>query len=167
MCACTLTHRSFCNIWDYYCAVRFLTWYQNRKMQGENVDVRETRNADHYGALIHHLALIRNKRCLMVYVWVFLKWHFMGKQFLVVLFWGLPYQQLIFIFYKYCRYNRAEIIRNLAWKVGLELLELPEEIQEKISHSEKNYYAKHSAALQSYMADVGIDLNVVSSLFLS
>ncbi|XP_021627513.1 probable DNA replication complex GINS protein PSF1 [Manihot esculenta] len=96
-----------------------------RKMQGENVDVRETRNADHYGALIHHLALIRNKRCLMAYV-----------------------------------YNRAEIIRNLAWKVGLELLELPEEIQEKISHSEKNYYAKHSAALQSYMADVGIDLNV-------
>ncbi|XP_015573788.1 probable DNA replication complex GINS protein PSF1 [Ricinus communis] len=96
-----------------------------RKMQEESVDVAETRNADHYGALTHHLSLIRNKRCLMAYV-----------------------------------YNRAEIIRNLAWKVGFELLELPEEIQEKLNHSEKNYYGKHSAALQSYMAEIGIDLNV-------
>ncbi|KAJ8756009.1 hypothetical protein K2173_024554 [Erythroxylum novogranatense] len=96
-----------------------------RKMQEESVDVRETRNADHYGALIHHLSLIRNKRCLMAYV-----------------------------------YNRAEIIRNLAWNVGLELLELPEEIQEKFSDSEKTYFGKHSAALQSYMADLDIDLNV-------
>jgi GINS complex subunit 1 len=37
-------------------------------MQEESVDVRETRNAEHYGALIHHLSLIRNKRCLMAYV---------------------------------------------------------------------------------------------------
>ncbi|XP_065869321.1 uncharacterized protein [Euphorbia lathyris] len=96
-----------------------------RKMQEDNVDVKETRNDDHYGALVHHLALLRNKRCLMAYV-----------------------------------YKRSEIIRNLTWNVGLELLELPEEIQEKLSHSEKKYYGKHSTALQSYMADVGIELNV-------
>lgn len=96
-----------------------------RKMQEDNVDVKETRNEDHYGALVHHLALLRNKRCLMAYV-----------------------------------YKRSEILHNLAWNVGLELLELPKEIQEKLSHSEKKYFGKHSAALQSYMADVGIELNV-------
>uniref|UniRef100_A0A6N2N030 GINS subunit domain-containing protein n=1 Tax=Salix viminalis TaxID=40686 RepID=A0A6N2N030_SALVM len=47
------------------------------------------------------------------------------------------------------RHNRAEVIQNFAWKVGLELLELPEEIQEKLSPSEKNYFGKHSSALQS------------------
>ncbi|CAN1249997.1 DNA replication complex GINS protein PSF1 [Linum perenne] len=96
-----------------------------RKMQEENVDVTETRNEDHYGALVHHLSLTRNKRCLMAYV-----------------------------------YNRAEVIQSLAWKVGFELFELPEEIQEKLSDSEKDYFGKHSAALQSYMADVDMDLNV-------
>ena len=50
--------------------------------------------------------------------------------------------------------------------MGFELFELPEEIQEKLSDSEKNYFGKHSAALQSYMADVDIDLNVVSYLLL-
>ncbi|CAN1145272.1 DNA replication complex GINS protein PSF1 [Linum perenne] len=58
------------------------------------------------------------------------------------------------------RYNRAEVIQSLAWKVGFELFELPEEIQEKLSDSEKDYFGKHSAALQSYMADVDMDLNV-------
>ncbi|CAI0542074.1 unnamed protein product [Linum tenue] len=58
------------------------------------------------------------------------------------------------------RYNRTETIRSLSWKVGFELFELPEEIQEKLSLPEKNYFGKHSAALQTYMADVGIDLNV-------
>ena len=57
-------------------------------------------------------------------------------------------------------------MRSLGWKVGLELLELPEQIKEKLILSEKNYFRKHSAALQSYMAEVGIDLNVVSPLFL-
>lgn len=37
-------------------------------MQEDDVDVKETRNEDHYGALVHHLALLRNKRCLMAYV---------------------------------------------------------------------------------------------------
>ncbi|KAB2061336.1 hypothetical protein ERO13_A10G075900v2 [Gossypium hirsutum] len=39
-----------------------------RKMQEEGLEVQTARNAEHYGALIHHLSLIRNKRCLMAYV---------------------------------------------------------------------------------------------------
>ncbi|KAJ0074773.1 probable DNA replication complex GINS protein PSF1 [Pistacia vera] len=96
-----------------------------RKMQDEGLDFQTTRNADHYGALINHLSLIRNKRCLMAYV-----------------------------------YNRAEIIQNLVWKVGLRLFELPEEIQEKLSHSEKEYFKRHSAALELYMSKMDLDLNV-------
>ncbi|TXG69266.1 hypothetical protein EZV62_004201 [Acer yangbiense] len=90
----------------------------------EGLDFQTTRNADHYGALINHLSLIRNKRCLMAYV-----------------------------------YNRAEMIQNLAWTVGLRLFELPEEIQEKLSHPEKEYFKKHSSALESYMSKVDLDLN--------
>lgn len=37
-------------------------------MQEEGLEVQTSRNADHYGALIHHISLIRNKRCLMAYV---------------------------------------------------------------------------------------------------
>lgn len=40
----------------------------NRKIQEEGLDVQTTKNEDHFGALIHHLALVRNKRCLMAYV---------------------------------------------------------------------------------------------------
>ncbi|KAK9229344.1 hypothetical protein WN944_022306 [Citrus x changshan-huyou] len=96
-----------------------------RKMQEEGLDFQTTRNADHYGALINHLSLIRNKRCLMAYM-----------------------------------YNRAEMIQNLAWTVGLRLFELPEEIQEKLSHLEKDYFKRHSAALESYMSKVDLNLNV-------
>ncbi|XP_010429996.1 PREDICTED: probable DNA replication complex GINS protein PSF1 isoform X2 [Camelina sativa] len=96
-----------------------------RKMQQEDLDVPNNRNADHYGALIHHLSLMRNKRCLMAYV-----------------------------------YNRAEIVRDLAWRVGLELLDLPSEIQEKLTSLEKEYFKNHSVALKSYMGKVGIELNV-------
>ena len=60
------------------------------------------------------------------------------------------------------------MIQNLAWTVGLRLFELPEEIQEKLSHPEKEYFKKHSSALESYMSKVDLDLNVVSlSLSLS
>ncbi|KAL5720596.1 hypothetical protein ACHQM5_013252 [Ranunculus cassubicifolius] len=38
-------------------------------IQEEGLDIQTTRNADHYGAVIHHLALIRNKRCLMAYLY--------------------------------------------------------------------------------------------------
>ncbi|KAL1059761.1 hypothetical protein V6Z11_1Z009400 [Gossypium hirsutum] len=75
-------------------------------------------NADHYGALIHHLSLIRNKRCLMAYV---------------------------------LHVHQREIIRELAWKVGL-LHELPGEIQEKFSDSEEQYFKDHSNL------DVNVDM---------
>ncbi|KAK1577807.1 hypothetical protein Q3G72_025029 [Acer saccharum] len=52
------------------------------------------------------------------------------------------------------------MIQNLAWTVGLRLFELPEEIQEKLSHPEKEYFKKHSSALESYMSKVDLDLNV-------
>ncbi|CAB4272763.1 unnamed protein product [Prunus armeniaca] len=93
-----------------------------RKMQEAGLDVETTKDEDHYGQLIHHLSLVRNKRCLMAYM-----------------------------------YNRAEILRNLVWKVGSDI---PEEIQEKLSHSEKEYFKKHSEALKSYMSRVVLELAV-------
>ncbi|KAF7843278.1 DNA replication complex GINS protein PSF1 [Senna tora] len=93
-----------------------------RKIQEEGLDVQTTRNADHHGALIHHLALVRNKRCLMAYV-----------------------------------YNRAEVMQSLLWKIGQVL---PQEIEEKLCHSEIEYFKKHSAALRSYMSKVQLDLTV-------
>lgn len=38
---------------------------------------------------------------------------------------------------------------------------LPEEIQEKLSSSEEEYFNNHVATLQSYMSDVDLQLNVV------
>lgn len=32
--------------------------------------MQTTRNEDHFGAVIHHLSLVRNKRCLMAYMQV-------------------------------------------------------------------------------------------------
>ncbi|KAK9168286.1 hypothetical protein Syun_000426 [Stephania yunnanensis] len=40
-----------------------------RKIQEEELDVQTTRNAEHFGAVIHHLSLMRNKRCLMAYMY--------------------------------------------------------------------------------------------------
>ncbi|KAJ0231020.1 Partner of SLD five 1 [Hirschfeldia incana] len=96
-----------------------------RKMQRQGLEVPNNRNADHYGALVHHLSLIRNKRCLMSYV-----------------------------------HNRAEIVRDLAWRVGLELPYLPPEILEKLTTLEKEYFKNHSVAITSYMGKAGIELNV-------
>ncbi|XP_024980565.1 DNA replication complex GINS protein PSF1 [Cynara cardunculus var. scolymus] len=93
-----------------------------RKMQVEGSDNQTTKNADHFGALIHHLSLVRNKRCLMAYV-----------------------------------HNRAEVIQNLGWTIERVL---PEEIEEKLSSSEKEYFKNHSATLQSYMSDLDLDLAV-------
>ncbi|XP_021772911.1 DNA replication complex GINS protein PSF1-like [Chenopodium quinoa] len=51
------------------CAVHYSQFYElTRKMQDEGLDVQSARNADHFGMLIHHLSLLRNKRCLMAYV---------------------------------------------------------------------------------------------------
>lgn len=43
-------------------------------------------------------------------------------------------------------------------------LVLPPEVQEKLSHSEEEYFKKHSASLKSYMSRMDLDLAVVSSL---
>ncbi|KAL2335173.1 hypothetical protein Fmac_016386 [Flemingia macrophylla] len=93
-----------------------------RKIEEEGLDIQTARNADYYGALIHHLALVRNKRCLMAYM-----------------------------------YNRAEIMQSLSWKIGHVL---PKEIEEKLSHSEEEYFKKHSAALKSCMSKLMVDLTV-------
>ncbi|KAI8544348.1 hypothetical protein RHMOL_Rhmol08G0289600 [Rhododendron molle] len=92
------------------------------KMQEEGLDNQTARNADHFGALIHHLSLVRNKRCLMAYV-----------------------------------YNRAEVIRSLGW---IKEAPLPDEIQEKLSSSEKDYSQNHSATIRSYQLEMDIDLAV-------
>uniref|UniRef100_A0A5B7BPF4 Putative GINS complex, subunit Psf1 n=1 Tax=Davidia involucrata TaxID=16924 RepID=A0A5B7BPF4_DAVIN len=92
------------------------------KVQGEGSDSQTTKDADHFGALIHHLSLVRNKRCLMAYV-----------------------------------YNRAEVIRSLGWTIEPPL---PEEIQEKLSSSEKEYSKNHSATIKSYRSELDLDLAV-------
>ncbi|KAF8396826.1 hypothetical protein HHK36_018459 [Tetracentron sinense] len=93
-----------------------------RIIQEGGLDIQTTRNADHFGAAIHHLALIRNKRCLMAYV-----------------------------------YNRTGTIQSLRWKVGPVL---PQEIQEKLNYSEEEYFKNYSAALESYMSELELDLTV-------
>ncbi|KAK1265752.1 hypothetical protein QJS04_geneDACA011384 [Acorus gramineus] len=93
-----------------------------RKIQDEGLDIQTTRNEDHFGAVVHHLSLIRNKRCLMAYM-----------------------------------YNRAEIIQGLRWKLGPVL---PQEIQEKLNYLEEEYFKNHSAAIESYMAELDLDLTV-------
>uniref|UniRef100_A0A7N0UZ47 GINS subunit domain-containing protein n=1 Tax=Kalanchoe fedtschenkoi TaxID=63787 RepID=A0A7N0UZ47_KALFE len=93
-----------------------------RKIQDEGLDTQATKNPDHFGALIHHLALVRNKRCLMAYM-----------------------------------YNRADIVRSLRWKVGPVL---PQEILGKLNFSETEYFKNHSAALDSYMSEMELDLTV-------
>ena len=40
---------------------------------------------------------------------------------------------------------------------------LPEEIEEKLCHTEEEYFKKHSAALKSYMSKMLVDLTVVTS----
>ncbi|KAF6140049.1 hypothetical protein GIB67_001790 [Kingdonia uniflora] len=39
------------------------------KIQEEGLDLATTRNADYFGAAIHHYSIIRNKRCLMAYMY--------------------------------------------------------------------------------------------------
>lgn len=60
------------------------------------------------------------------------------------------------------RYNRAEVVRRLGWT--LERV-LPEEIEEKLSTSEREYFKNHSATIQSYMSALDLDLGVVSVKF--
>ncbi|URE00463.1 hypothetical protein MUK42_20945 [Musa troglodytarum] len=55
------------------------------------------------------------------------------------------------------RYNRAEIIQDLRWKVGPVL---PQEMQEKLNYSEEEYFKNHSAAIEAYMSEMDLDLTV-------
>nr|GEU92561.1 DNA replication complex GINS protein PSF1 [Tanacetum cinerariifolium] len=93
-----------------------------RQSQEEGSSNQTSKKADLHGALIHHLSLVRNKRCLMAYV-----------------------------------YNRAEVIQSLGWTIKCGL---PEEIEEKLNNSEKEYFKNHSATLRSYMKELDIDLGV-------
>ncbi|XP_022890204.1 probable DNA replication complex GINS protein PSF1 isoform X3 [Olea europaea var. sylvestris] len=95
---------------------------ERRKSEAEKIVIQTAMKSDQFGALIHHLSLVRNKRCLMAYV-----------------------------------YNRAEVIRSLGWVVDCVL---PEEIEEKLSSSEKEYFKNHAATLQSYMSELDLDLSV-------
>ncbi|ONK62021.1 uncharacterized protein A4U43_C08F35980 [Asparagus officinalis] len=40
-----------------------------RKIEEQNLDIQTTRNEDHFGAVVHHLSIARNKRCLMAYMY--------------------------------------------------------------------------------------------------
>nr|XP_043626737.1 DNA replication complex GINS protein PSF1 [Erigeron canadensis]XP_043626738.1 DNA replication complex GINS protein PSF1 [Erigeron canadensis] len=91
-----------------------------RKMQEEGTSNQPTKNPDHCGALFHHLTLVRNKRCLMAYV-----------------------------------YNRAEIIQKLVWTINI-----PGEIQEKLSSTEKEYYDKQKNILAKYKHKLDIDMSL-------
>ncbi|KAJ3675262.1 hypothetical protein LUZ60_004304 [Juncus effusus] len=94
-----------------------------RKIEEQSLDIQTTRNEDHFGAVIHHLSLIRNKRCLMAYM-----------------------------------YNRAEVIQGYKWKNIGRLL--PQEIQKKLNYSEQEYFKNHSAAVDSYINELDLDLTV-------
>ncbi|KAF9597480.1 hypothetical protein IFM89_018926 [Coptis chinensis] len=54
-------------------------------------------------------------------------------------------------------YNRTEVIQSLRWKVGAVL---PLEVQQKVNYSEEEYFKNHSAALESYMSQMEVDLTV-------
>ncbi|XP_057869859.2 uncharacterized protein LOC131076606 isoform X2 [Cryptomeria japonica] len=54
-------------------------------------------------------------------------------------------------------YNRAQIIQSLRWKLGAVV---PQEIQEKLSYSEKEYFKNYSEILGSHMSDLDLDLTV-------
>ncbi|KAL2347680.1 hypothetical protein Fmac_001680 [Flemingia macrophylla] len=49
---------------------------------------------------------------------------------------------------------------SLSWKIGHVL---PKEIEEKLSHSEEEYFKKHSTTLKSCMSKLMVDLTVVTS----
>ncbi|XP_073056273.1 uncharacterized protein [Primulina eburnea] len=90
--------------------------------QAEKTVIQGAMKSDQFGALVHHLSMVRNKRCLMAYV-----------------------------------YNRAEVITNLGWMVDGDL---PEEIEKRLSNSEKEYFKKHLDTLQSYIAEIDLNLCV-------
>ena len=69
---------------------------------------------------------------------------------------------MFMLYFDFNRYNRAEVIQSLGWTIKCGL---PEEIEEKLSNSEKEYFKNHSATLRSYMKELDIDLGVVRIIF--
>ncbi|KAG8068442.1 hypothetical protein GUJ93_ZPchr0005g15813 [Zizania palustris] len=51
------------------CEAGQLAPFNPMKMVEQNLDIETTRNENHYGAAIHHLSLLRNKRCLVAYMY--------------------------------------------------------------------------------------------------
>jgi len=139
--------------WHFQCTIYWFALAYDRKMVEQNLDIETTRNEDHYGAAIHHLSLLRNKRCLMAYMYKSASLFYADstciKLILVVFYLKTLYRT---------RYNRAEVIQSFRWKVGPVL---PHDIQEKLHFSEKEYFKNHSAAIKSYISEMDIDLTVV------
>ncbi|KAJ7569795.1 hypothetical protein O6H91_01G094400 [Diphasiastrum complanatum] len=92
------------------------------KMHADGLDLQTTQNQDYYGGLIHHLSLLRNKRCLLTYI-----------------------------------YQRTQNIQRLRWQLGAVL---PEDIQERLNHFEKEYFKSYSDLIGSYMTSIDLDLVV-------
>lgn len=70
---------------------------------------------------------------------------------------------MLFYYFYFDRYNRAEIIQSLAWTT-IRHDHLPDEIVKKLSSSENVYLKNYSANLKFYMSDsIDLDLSVVSS----
>ena len=72
--------------------------------------------------------------------------------------------KFLVLFFVFNRHNRAEVIRSLGWMIEPPL---PEQIQEKLSSSEKEYSKTHSATIKSYQSEMDLDLAVVIVLSLS
>ncbi|CAM6106513.1 unnamed protein product [Calypogeia fissa] len=92
-----------------------------RKIEGLPLE-QAIQSGDYGGGLVHHTSILRNKRCLMGYM-----------------------------------YNRAQRIQQLRWQLGAVL---PEDIQEKLSQSEKEFFKRYSDILGSYMSKINLDLIV-------
>lgn len=41
---------------------------ERRKSEAEKTLIQNALKSDQFGALVHHLSMLRNKRCLMAYV---------------------------------------------------------------------------------------------------
>lgn len=49
------------------------------------------------------------------------------------------------------------MLEQIRWEVGM----LPDDIKEKLSKDELNYYEKYNSLVANYIEDVGIDLTQV------
>jgi GINS complex subunit 1 len=80
-------------------------------MVEQNLDIETTKNEDHYGAVILHLSLLRNKRCLMAYMYCF-SFKSDCKCFKMFLCDTIP-ENIVSN-----QVQRPEVIQSFRWKVG-------------------------------------------------